>query len=81
MLLYAVPVFGPLWLLYWACCASEPGRNAYDAPEPSRYIPHYSPSSGMPRRTTIPRQVRMGSHAGRPASSAYDGLGSPQRFI
>ena len=80
ILLYLIP-FAGLIVLYWNCCSSEPGRNAHDDPEPSRYIPHYSPSNGVPRRTTIPRQVRMGSKAARPASVGYDGLSSPERFI
>jgi uncharacterized membrane protein YhaH (DUF805 family) len=75
-LLYFVP-FAGLVLLYWACCASEPGRNSYDDPAPSSYEPRY----GQPRYSTIPRQVRMGNNAARPPSVGYDGLAAPDRFI
>lgn len=70
-LLHFVP-FGGLLLLYWACCASEPGRNAHDDAAPSRYVPRHS---------TIPRTIRMGSNAARPPSIGYDGLAAPERFI
>ncbi|QQR35219.1 DUF805 domain-containing protein [Devosia oryziradicis] len=78
-LLNFVP-FGGVVLLFWACCASEPGRNIYDDTEPSRY----EPRGGRPARqaqTTIPRAVRMGSGATRPPSPTYDGLSAPERFI
>lgn len=75
-LLYFVPLAG-LLLLYWACCASEPGRNGYDDPEPSRYEPRVARQG----YSTIPRNVRMGSNAARPPSAAYDGLSAPDRFI
>lgn len=79
-LLYFVP-FGGLVLLYWACCASEPGNNYYDGPAPSSYVPRHAPQAVAARRSTIPRQVRMGSNAGRPPSVGRDGLAAPQRFI
>jgi len=75
-LLYLVP-FAGLLLLYWACCASEPGSNAYDDPEPSRYEPR--PSARGRKYMTIPNGVRMGSVAGR--SSATSGDGTSGRFI
>jgi len=75
-LLYFVP-FAGLVLLYWACCASEPGSNVYDDPAPSSYEPHFV----QPRHSTIPRAVRMGSNAARPPSIGYDGLAAPDRFI
>ncbi|MCR6672792.1 DUF805 domain-containing protein [Devosia ginsengisoli] len=78
-LLYFVP-FAGLVLLYWACCPSEPGHNAYDDPEPSRYEPR-GRQAAMPRYSTIPRTVRMGSNAARPPSIGYDGLAAPDRFI
>lgn len=77
-LLYFIP-FAGLLLLYWACCASKPGRNGYDDPEPSRYEPRQQ--AKLPRYTTIPRQVRMGSNAARPPSVGYDGLAPRDRFI
>ena len=77
-LLYFIP-FAGLLLLYWACCASEPGRNSYDDPEPSRYEPRQQ--ARLPRYTTIPRQVRMGNSGARPASVGYDGLAARDRFI
>ncbi|QDZ10096.1 DUF805 domain-containing protein [Devosia ginsengisoli] len=78
-LLYFVP-FAGLWLLYWACCPSEPGHNAYDDPEPSSYEPR-GRQAALPRHSTIPRTIRMGSNATRPPSLGYDGLAAPERFI
>lgn len=75
-LLYFVP-FAGIVLLYWACCASEPGRNAYDGPEPSSYEPRYQ----RPVASTIPRMVRMGANSTRPQSLPQSGGPSPQRFI
>ena len=75
-LLSFVP-FGGLVLLYWACCASEPGRNVYDDPEPSRYEPYPRPA----RASTIPRAIRMGSNAARPPAVGYDGAATRDRFI
>lgn len=77
-LLTFVP-FGGLVLLYWACCASEPGNNSYEGPAPSTYEPRYKPQSrpAAPRYSTIPRQVRMGS--GR--TPANRGELSAGRFI
>lgn len=74
-LLNFVP-FGGLVLLYWACCASEDGRNYYDGPEPSSYTPRPSAKS---QYSTIPRGVRMGSGS----SSATAGRPQPSegRFI
>lgn len=79
-LLHFVP-FGGLVLLYWACCASEPDSNYYDGPAPSSYVSRHAPQAEVPRHSTIPRQVRMGSNAGRPPSVGRDGLAAPQRFI
>ncbi|WP_332685842.1 DUF805 domain-containing protein [Devosia sp.] len=79
-LLHFVP-FGGLVLLYWACCGSEPGSNYHDGPAPSSYVPRHAPQVVAPRRSTIPRQVRMGSNAARPPSVGRDGLAAPQRFI
>lgn len=79
LLLYFIP-FAGLLVLYWACCASEPGRNTYDEPEPSSYEPR-GRRLAMAGASTIPRTVRMGSNAGRPPSVGYDGLSSPERFI
>ena len=59
-LLTFVP-FGGLVLLYWACCASEPGSNYYDGPSPSTYEPRNKLQPVAPRHSTIPRNVRMGS--------------------
>ena len=61
-LLTFVP-FGGLVLLYWACCASEPGSNYYDGPSPSTYEPRHKPQPQpvAPRHSTIPRNVRMGN--------------------
>lgn len=81
LLLYFVPIIGPLVLLFWSFVGSEPGRNAYDNVEPSSYEPRYAQAAKLPRYSTIPRQVRMGSNAGRPPSVGYDGLASPERFI
>lgn len=75
-LLYLIPFAGFL-LLYWACCASEPGSNAYDDPEPSRYEPR--PSTRGQKYMTIPSGVRMGSAAAR--SSTASGDGASGRFI
>ena len=59
-LLTFVPL-GGLVLLYWACCASEPGNNYYDGPAPSSYEPRFKSRPVVPRRSTIPRDIRMGS--------------------
>lgn len=80
LFLYLVPLVGPLVLLYWSVCASEPGRNGYDDKEPNGYQPHYT-RQAAPRYSTIPRQVRMGNNAARPSAVGYDGLSSPDRFI
>jgi uncharacterized membrane protein YhaH (DUF805 family) len=81
ILLYLIP-FAGLIVLYWNCCASEPGRNAHDESEPSRYEPYYMQQQArLPRYSTIPRQIRMGSNAGRPMASGYEVLSSPERFI
>lgn len=69
--------FGSLVLLVWACRASEPGRNVYDEPETTSYLSRYAPQASLPRYSTIPRQVRMGSRNALP----YEGLTSPERFI
>lgn len=74
-LLSFVP-FGGLVLLYWACCASEPGSNTH-GPAPSSHQPQRQAAG--PRYTTIPRQVRMGSgrtpsvggHGGEPAAGRF----------
>ena len=73
-----VPIIGPIALLYWACCASGP-RNVYDEPAPSTYQPR-SGRPSLPRGSTIPRQVRMGSGLARSSASAT-GDGSSERFI
>ena len=60
LLLNVVP-FGGFVLLYWACCASEPGSNSYDGPAPRSYEPRFKSRPVVPRRSTIPRDIRMGS--------------------
>jgi uncharacterized membrane protein YhaH (DUF805 family) len=75
-LLYCIPLAG-LVVLYWACCASEPGRNVYDDPEPSRYAPSPRPA----RASTIPRAVRMGSKSAHAPAVGRGGLAEPERFI
>jgi uncharacterized membrane protein YhaH (DUF805 family) len=77
-LLNFVP-FGGVVLLFWACCASEPGSNGYDGPAPSTYEPRGG--TRMPAHTTIPRVIRMGSGATRQPVPTYDGLSAPERFI
>lgn len=83
MLLWLIP-FAGLFVLYWNCCASAPGRNAYDDPEPSTYQPHHRrmratrAEARQPIASTIPRQVRMGNAAPQPG---YAGLSAPERFI
>lgn len=81
LLLYFVPIIGPLVLLFWSLVGSEEGRNVYDDIEPSSYEPRYAQVTRLPRYSTIPRQVRMGSNAARPPSVGHDGLASPERFI
>ncbi|UJW85989.1 DUF805 domain-containing protein [Devosia sp. SL43] len=78
-LLHFVPL-GGLVLLYWACCASEAGTNYYDGPAPSTYEPRYK-TPVAPRRSTIPRDIRMGNAAARPQASAYSLGPATGRFI
>lgn len=79
-LLYLVP-FAGIVLLYWSCCASDPDRNAYDAPEPSRYEPRGGYRPIPLGASTIPRQIRMGANAVRPPSLDLGDSSAPQRFI
>jgi uncharacterized membrane protein YhaH (DUF805 family) len=78
-LLHFVPL-GGFVLLYWACCASEPGINYYDGPSPSTYEPRFKTPAVAPRRSTIPRDIRMGN-AARPQASAYSLAPATGRFI
>lgn len=80
LLLYLVPIAGPLVLLYWSFCASEPGRNGHGDLEPRSHR-HPNERLAMPRYSTIPRQVRMGNAAVRQTSVSYGGLAAPDRFI
>jgi uncharacterized membrane protein YhaH (DUF805 family) len=60
-LLNFVP-FGGFVLLFWACCRSEDGGNIYDGPAPSSSEPTFRGRPvAMPRHSTIPRDIRMGS--------------------
>ena len=71
--------FGSLLLLVWMCWPSDDSGNDYgDHPRDGerRYEPRQRQSRNY---STIPRNVRMGSSAGRPPS--IDGGSSPQRFI
>lgn len=79
-LLSFVP-FGGLVLLFWACCPSEEGSNYYDGPAPSTYEPKYKPQPqpALPRYSTIPRNVRMGSNSR--ARSLSGQSPAPGRFI
>ncbi|WP_240233388.1 DUF805 domain-containing protein [Devosia lacusdianchii] len=80
-LLNFVP-FGGFVLLFWACCPSEEGSNAYDGPAPSTYEPRYRPQpQQQPRYSTIPRGVRMGNNSRTPSMGGGAQSPSSGRFI
>lgn len=72
-----VPIVGIIVLLVWMCWPSDDYSNDYG--------PHPRDGQPAPRQrptySTIPRQVRMGSNAGRPPSIGRSGLAEPERFI
>jgi uncharacterized membrane protein YhaH (DUF805 family) len=77
-LLSFVPL-GGLWVLFWTCCASEPGSNEYgdrDGGEPSR-----RPNSRRAAPEPYYARALRPSAASNPAASNTRSGGSTERFI
>lgn len=79
LLLNIVPL-GGIFLLVWACTASDSGDNGYGPPSGGREAPRDRPRAPARGRTTIPRQVRMGS-ARTPSIGGRRDEPSTGRFI
>src|SRR5690554_4762310 len=58
-----IPILGSLVLLYWMICPSEQWDNAYGPAPGEQPAGSWRPAP----RSTIPRQIRMGSNSARPA--------------